>query len=85
MGCVSTKFNAFVTHHSKELFVENHEKRFHRNFQGCMDTCEKKNERRRKFEKEFLHDIEQEKIWQEKNMSSDAEKIAKYQRITITM
>ena len=74
---------ACITHHSKELYIENEEKRFQRSFPGYKDTRETKNKRRKKSEQEFLEYLEYQKKTNQK--LSDSDKIEKYKSFTETM
>ena len=85
MGCMSTKMQTFITHHSKELYVENEEKRFQRAFQGYKDTLENKKKRREKSEKEFLEHDNARMEWMEGQNTSDANIIKNYKFFTAEM
>ena len=84
MGCVLSNMNACVEHHSKELHVEREEKRFQRTRIGCTDTPERKRERRRKFEKDFLEGVEVERKYMRRNLS-DEDIIEQYKSVTARM
>lgn len=71
MGCILSNMNACIEHHSKELHVENEEKRFQRTRIGCTDTPERKKERRRKFEQDFLEGVEAERKYMTRNLSDE--------------
>ena len=47
MGCISSTMQACITHHSRELYVENEEKRFQRAFPGYKDTQELKKKKKK--------------------------------------
>ena len=84
MGCISSKIYACITHHSKELYIENEEKRFQRNYPGYKDTRENKNKRRKKYEQEFLkYDSDRRKNMR-KNIS-DKDIIQNYKNFTVEM
>jgi len=85
MGCISTKMQACITHHSKELYVENEEKRFQRAFPGYKDTLENKKRRREKSEKEFLEHDNARRKWTEGQNTSDANIIKNYKIFTAEM
>jgi len=76
--------NACVEHHSKELYVENEEKYFQRTRIGCTDTPERKKERRRKSEQDFLEVVEAERKYMRRN-SSDEDIVERYKRVTVNM
>ena len=76
--------NACIEHHSKELYVENEEKRYQRTRIGCTDTLERKRERRRKFEQDFLEGVEAERKVMSRN-SSDEDIVDRYKGITANM
>lgn len=82
MGNCSVLVNNCIAHHSKELYIENEEKRFQRAFPGYKDTLETKNKRRQKFEQEFL-EYQMHKEMETK--MSDTEKIENYKRFTAAM
>ena len=85
MGCISSKMQACITHHSKELYVENEEKRFQRAFPGYRDTQELKNNRRKKSEQEFLESDNARRKWMGGRNTSDKDIIQNYKNVTAEM
>ena len=85
MGCISVKIDACITHHSKELYVENEEKRFQREFPGYKDTQELKNNRRKKSVQDFLEHDNARRKWTEGQNTSDANIIKNYKIFTAEM
>ena len=85
MGCISAKIDTCITHHSKELYVENEEKRFQREFPGYKDTQELKNNRRKKSVQDFLEHDNVTRKWMEGQNISDADIIKKYKKFTAEM
>jgi len=84
MGCLPAKHDACDTHHSRQLYVENEEKRFQRACPGYNDKSEMKKKRRKKSEQEFDKDDKaRRKIMGIK--CSDAEIIRNYKKFTIAM
>ena len=81
MGCVLSNMNACIEHHSKELYVENEEKRFQMTRIGCTDTPERKQKRRRKFEQDFLKGVEAERKYMKRNLS-DEDIVKQYKSVT---
>jgi len=73
-----------ITHHSRELYVENEEKRFQRAFPGYKDTQELKNNRRKKSEQEFLESNNARRKWMGKNIS-DKDIVQNYKNFTAEM
>jgi len=84
MGCILFKMNACITHHSKELYIENEEKRFQRAYPGYKDTHVNKMKRRTKSEQEFLEDVKARRHWKGKKIS-DKEIIQNYKNYTAEM
>ena len=84
MGCMSSKIHACITHHSKELYIENEEKRFQRNYPGYKDTRENKNKRRKKSEQEFL-EYDDDRRQQMRTNISDTDIIQNYKNVTAEM
>jgi hypothetical protein len=76
--------NACVEYHSKELYVENEERRFQRTRIGCTDTHERKKERRRKSEQDFLEGVEAERKYMRRN-SSDEDIIERFKGVTVNI
>ena len=84
MGICWGLANKCITHHSKELYIENEERHFQRACPGYKDTIEKKEKRRKKSEQEFLESLEKHRIWMGKNIS-DNDIIENYKKFTIEM
>ena len=84
MGCISSTMQVCITHHSRELYVENEEKRFQRAFPGYKDTQELKNNRRKKSEQEFLESNNARRKWMGKNIS-DKDIVQNYKNFTAEM
>ena len=82
MGCLPAKYDACVTHHSRQLYVENEERRFRRACPGYNDTSEMKKKRRNKSEQQFdKDDMARRKFVKGKNIS-DANIIKNYKKVT---
>jgi len=81
MGNCLECINTCITHHSKELYIENQEKYFQRNFIGYKDTVELKAKRRKKFEQEFLESLEKHRKFMGKKIS-DKDIIENYKSFT---
>ena len=84
MGCILIILNACIEHHGKELHVENEEKRFQRTRIGCTDMPERKKERRRKSEQDFLEGVEAEREYMKRNLS-DRDIVRQYKSATAHM
>jgi len=84
MGCISSKINSCIEHHSKELYIERKERRFQMSRVGCTDTPERKKKRRKQFEQEFLRAVESDRKFMKKN-TSDINIIANYKKSTEEM
>tara|TARA_B110000977_G_scaffold86541_1_gene115304 strand:- start:249 stop:512 length:264 start_codon:yes stop_codon:yes gene_type:complete len=82
MGICLECTNSCITHHSKELYIENQEKYFQRTFTGYKDTVELKAKRRKKFEQEFLESLEKHRKWMGKKKISDKDIIENYKSFT---
>jgi hypothetical protein len=84
MGCISSKMNACIMHHSRELYIERKEKRFQMSRVGCTDSPERKKKRRKQFEQEFLRGVESDRKFMKKN-TSDIDIIKNYKKSTEEM
>ena len=85
MGCISAKMDEFITHHSKELYIENEERRFQRACPGYKDTLENKKKRREKSCADFLEHDNARRKWMEGKNISDAVIIQNYKNFTAEM
>jgi len=84
MGCLSSRMNTCIEHHSKELYIERAETRFQRTRIGNTDTPERKKKRRKIYEQEFLRGVECHRKYMRKNIS-DADIIENYKKKTAAM
>ena len=84
MGCVSAKCDACITHHSKELYIENEEKRFQIAFPGYKDTHENKIKRREASEQYFL-EYDRKRRQRMRKKISDKDIIQRYKNVTAEM
>ena len=84
MGCLPAKYDACVTHHSRQLYVENEERRFRRACPGYNDTSEMKNKRTKKSEQQFDKDDMARRKFVKGNIS-DADIIENYKKKTAAM
>jgi hypothetical protein len=85
MGCISEKMDKCITYHSKELYIENEEKRFQRAYVGYKDTIENKKKRRKKSEQDFLKNDNARRKWMEGQNISDSDIIQNYKNFTAEM
>ena len=85
MGCLLSKYDTCVTHHSKQLYIENEERRFQRACPGYNDTSEMRKKRRNKSEQQFdKDDMARRKFVEGKNIS-DSNIIKNYKKVTAGM
>ena len=84
MGCISSRMNTCIEHHSKEIYIERAEKRFQRTRIGNTDTPERKKKRRKKFEQDFLRGVESNRKYITKN-TSDKDIVENYKKVTAGM
>lgn len=84
MGCISSKMNGCIEHHSRELYIEREEQRFQISRIGSTDTKERKKKRRKKFEQDFLRGVECHRKYMRKT-KSDTEIVENYKKKTAAM
>ena len=84
MGCISSKMNGCIEHHSRELYIEREEQRFQISRIGSTDTKERKKKRRKKFEQDFLRGVESHRKYMRKT-KSDTEIVENYKKKTAAM